>query len=442
MSFGVARWWIAVALALGASAASAADGLATLYQRALTQDQTYLAATAGARAARELRPQARAALLPNVNAATTLSANQVNVRESGSAFAALGRSDYNSSSLQLSVTQPLYRRDLWIALDQADRRVLQSDARFALAGQDLILRIAERYFGLLGSLDELNFSRAVRDAFGEQLKQAEQRFEVGLIAVTDVEEARSGFDLATANIIAADNQVDNAREALREVTGSFPAAVAPLGAAMTLAAPDPDDVETWTARALEHNLAVASARLEVDIASSEIHRVEAGHLPTFDLVGSHTRAHSGAPTGSRTWSSVLSLQLNVPIYQGGLVMSRTRQSRDLHRQALASLERERRSVERQTRDAFFNVKSGIAREQALAQAVRSTRSAADSIHAGFEVGTRTTVDVLDAQRAVFQARRDVLAARYDYILGMLRLKAAAGTLAAADIGLVDRWLDR
>lgn len=437
-----APWAAALALSVASAAAPAADGIAAIYHRALTEDQTYVAAGAAARAAREAAPQARAAMLPSLNAGASVTALSRNLQRSISPIAQLGRTHYNTSSVDLTLTQPIYRRDLWIALAQADRQVAKSEAQFALAGQDLILRVADRYFGMLRSLDELAFSRAVRAAYDEQLKQAEQRFDVGLIAITDVEEARAGADLATANIITAENQLDSARELLREITGRFPTEIAALGPKMPLEPPDPDDVEAWTRRALEQNLAVAAAGYNVEIASEEIERVAAGHLPTLDLVGSHTRDYASAGTGTRTWTSALGLELNVPIYQGGLVMSRSRQSRELHREAVATLERERRSTERQTRDAFLNVKAGIARVGALEQAVRSNKSAADAVDAGFQVGTRTSVDVLDARRALLQAERDLSAARYEYLLGVLRLKQAAGTLSGTDIERVDGWLER
>ncbi|RKZ34214.1 MAG: type I secretion protein TolC, partial [Gammaproteobacteria bacterium] len=350
---------------------------------------------------------------------------------------------FNSNNLLLSITQPIYRKDLVIQLGQAKDQVRQADVTYASARQDLMVRVAQRYFDVLSAKDELEFAHASKEAIYQQLQQSRQRFEVGLIAITDVEEAQAGFDLAVAGEIAAVNQVDNAREALREVIGRYEETLAPLGKELPLVVPDPDDIEAWTQTALEKNLSLQAANMTVDVAFAEIQRIRAGHLPTVDLVGAHDRTDAGSrlsTTETRTTS--LSLQLNVPIYQGGLIMSQTRQARHLHRQAVDELERERRSAQRQTRNAFLGVRSGISRVKALIQAEVSTQSALDAIEAGFEVGTRTSVDVLGAQRELFRARRDLAAARYAYILDILRLKQAAGTLSETDMEQISGWLAR
>jgi len=421
------------------SAAGAADGVLSVYREALRSDSTYLAVAAATRATREARPQARAALLPLIGASASTSGTDLDLRRSNVGFTTR-RNNFHSTQIQLTLTQPLYRRDLWIALSQATDQIKQAEAQFAFAGQELIVRVAVRYFAVLQAIDDLRFARSVLKAFGEQLKQSRQRFDVGLIAVTDVEESQAGFDLANSQVISAQNQIDNAREALREVTGTYHSSLAPLRAKMTLTTPDPDSIDSWAKRALENNFSVRAARYAAAIAKKEISRIESGHLPTLDLVGSHARDSSNGLSGSHTWTTTLGLQLNVPIFQGGLVLSRTRQSRHLYQQAVEELERARRNVERQTRDDFLNIKSAIAQIKALRQAVRSNESATRAVKAGFEVGTRTSVDVLDAQRDLFKARSDLSAARYQYILDVLRLKQAAGTLAEEDIQKVDALL--
>jgi len=436
----VAGALLAAAL-LAAGPAGAAEDLADLYRLALGQDQTYLAAVSATAAAREAVPQARAGLLPSLNVSASAFANEVDVRDPSALTGRRGRSDFTTREIGVSVSQPLYRRDRLIQLGQARDQVRRAEVELELAGQDLILRLAERYFALLGALDEVELGQAVVEAFGEQLKQARQRFEVGLIAITDVEEAQAGYDQATAQLISARNQVDTEREALREITGRHLTEVAPLGPGFTLAPPDPDDIEAWTEDALKRNLAVAAARYAVAVARDEIARVEAGHLPTVDLVGSHSRSHSGSSGGSSTWSSALGVQVNLSLYQGGRVVSQTRASRFRYRQSLEELEARRRAVLRETRSAFLNVKSGISQVRAIEQAVRSSESAARAIKAGFEVGTRTSVEVLNAQRDLFRARRDVLAARYRYILNLLRLKRAAGTLGEEDVARISAWLE-
>lgn len=432
----------AAVVALGLAAPVAAVDLGEVYDLALQNDPTYLAVGAGNRAAQELRPQARAALLPTIQFSGSTSGVESERRRP---VRGTIRPSFNTNSMELSIAQPIYRKDLWIALGQANDLIRRSDIGLASARQSLMLRVASRYFAVLQAIDELSFARATLEAFQQQLTQSQQRFEVGLIAITDVEEAQAGYDRARADVILAENQLDTAREALREVTGEYHETLAPLGTAMPLVTPDPPDIEAWTRTALAQNLALAAAQVSTEVARDEIRRREAGHLPTLDLVASHQRNITNSPINlapSDLWTSSIGLQLNVPIYQGGAVLSRTRESRHLHRQTLDELELARRAAQRQTRQAYLGVESGISRVQALEQAVRSAQSAKDAIEAGFQVGTRTTVDVLDAERAVFGARRDLAVARYGYIVDILSLKQAAGTLSEEDIELVNTWLER
>jgi outer membrane protein len=310
-----------------------------------------------------------------------------------------------------------------------------------------MLRISERYFDVLRARDQLAFAQAALDAFLQQLKQAQQRFEVGLIAITDVEEAQSGFDLATADVIAAENDLDNAREALREVTGLYTTDLASLGEAMPLVSPDPADINQWTETALRQNLQIMAARHAAANAKEEISRIRSGHYPTLDLVGRAQYFNSDGGIGSiatnnQTVDGQVGLELNIPLYQGGLVTSQTRESGHLYQQSLDDLERQRRAVQRQARAAYQNLESDISRVKALKQAVKSTVSAKEAIDAGFQVGTRTSVDVLNAERRVFEARRDLAFSRYDYIINRLTLQQAAGTLSEIDLEQINSWLLR
>jgi len=435
---------------LGASppATAQATDLMDVYELSVRNDATFQAAAATHRAAQHSPDIARAGLLPTIDATASTSGNLIKSKVGGSVFnPSSGSRKFNDHDYTFTVTQPLYRKDRWIALDQARVEVDQADATFAFERQSLMLRAAERYFDVLRAEDELTFARAELEAFGQQLEQSQQRFEVGLIAITDVEEARSGFDLARAQVIQAEVALDNAREALREVTGEYHLAVAALGGELPLELPLPNDIDRWTETALTQNLQLAGVRHAADRSRLEIQRVEAGHLPTLDLVGSHGRdvvkdSRSGGGSGIRdNINTVVGLQLNVPIFAGGSVVSRTRQSRQLYDRDLDEVERVRRLVQRTTRDAFLQIRSGISRVNALEQAVRSAQAAAEAIEAGFQVGTRTSVDVLNAQRDVFRAKRDLSNARYDYIIDTLTLKQAAGTLEVHDLELVDSWLE-
>lgn len=412
-----------------------------VFRAALDNDPQYLGAGAANRAAQELRSQALAPLLPDARVSASNFGNQQKIRQSGG-IGGLGTQRFNSANFELSITQPLFRKDLLIQLEQADSRIEQADVEYAFALQDLMLRAAERYFGVLSAQDDLTFLVAERDANAQQLEQAQQRFEVGLIAITDVEEAQAGFDLANAEVIAADTALENTQEALREVTGHYLLDLAPLGPEFPLVRPDPENIDAWTETALKQNLQLLAARLAADTARREIRRQQAQHLPTLDVVARYDRAMSGGRFGdSDIQNSSIGLQLNVPIYQGGEILSLTREARYLHQQSLDEFERQRRVAQRLARDAYRGVISGIARVQALAQAVNSTEAALEAIEAGFQVGTRTSVDVLNAQRDLFRARRDFSQARYDYLLDILRLKQAAGTLSENDLAEINGWLE-
>ena len=410
------------------SAASAAN-LFEVFESALASDPEFLASGAEHRAARELRPQALAELRPNVRLSFDTNWNE---RQRSR--------DYRSDNLALEVVQPIYRLDRRIAVDQADDRIARADALYAAARQDLMVRVAERYFRVLEAEDELGFAQATLEAFEQQLAQSRQRFEVGLIAITDVEEAKAGFDLSRAQLIAAENALDIAREALRETTGEYREKLAPLGE-MQLVMPEPADIDKWTEIALERNLRLVAARHDADTARREIERIQAANSQTLDAVGSFglNNSASGGSLGETRRASA-GLRWGFSLYSGGSVLSRTRESRHLYQRSLQVLERERRRAQRETRGAYLGVDSGISRVHALEQAVRSSATAAEAIEAGFQVGTRTSVDVLDAQRDLFRARRDLSEARYGYILNVLRLKRAAGTLSQDDLRLISIWL--
>ena len=414
-------------LLMAVSAASATENLLEIFEIALESDPDYLATGAEHRAAQETVPQARANLLPNARLTFESKWNERQRRD-----------DSRSDVLTLDVGHPIYHLDRRIALDQAGNRVARADALYAAARQDLMVRVAERYFRVLVAKDELSFAGATLEAFEQQLAQSRQRFEVGLIAITDVEEAKAGFDLSRAQLIAAENALDIAREALRETIGEYQEQLAPL-AELHLVTPEPADIDKWTEIALEHNLRLLAARHDAEIARKQIGRVRAGDSPTLDAIGSVGLRDSDSGNGENRHANV-GLRLIIPLYNGGSVLSRTRESRHLHQRALDVLERERRRAQRETRDAYLGVNSGISRVNALEQAVRSSEAAAEAIEAGFQVGTRTSVDVLNAQRDLFRARRDLSEARYSYILNVLRLKRAAGTLSEEDLRLVSIWL--
>lgn len=453
-------------LTLFAYAAHGAD-LMSVYQRALQNDPQIREADANRLASRESKPQALAALLPQIDASGSYSkAEQEFSRTSLQRtdpldpnsplvpVAITTDSDGDGHQYQLQLRQTLFRWDQWAALRRANAEVAQAEADYQAAQQELIQRTAQRYFDVLAAQDTVDAAQATLDAFSRQLEQAEKRFEVGLIAITDVQEARAAHDQAAAAVIQAKRALATAQELLRELTGdSFDSLAAPIDD-MPLQTPSPASEEQWVAAALDQNLRVISARLATDIAKEDVRAARAGHLPAVDIVATRSdqefegdqlsRSAFGAGTRSPADQSQtedsIGVQVTVPIYSGGATSSRVRQRVYLHRAARERLERANRETERAARDAYLGVISEISRVKALKQALESSRTALQATEAGFEVGTRTTVDVLDARRRLFEAQTNYSRSRYDYILNVLQLQLATGALNQEDLAEINAFL--
>ncbi len=431
---------LAAWLAILSPAAYGTD-LVESYQLALQNDPRINAAEAARFAVGEAKPQSRAQLLPNINFQAEGATNTRETTRSGG-FPLPRTESFSATGYSLNITQPVYRHELIVGLRQADARVAQAEADYQAAEQELVLRVAERYFNVLAAMDNLEFARAEKKAVGRQLEQAKQRFEVGLIAITDVHEAQARYDLTVAEEIRVENQLADARDALREITNQPAKALLPLQDEIPLVAPAPADVEEWVQLAGKQNLQIVSARYGTEIAREEISRQRAGHYPTLDLVASRSNSDVNSRFGSDSETDTIGLELNLPIFEGGLVNSRTREARYRFDEAKQNLIEQRRTALRQTRDAYLGVLAGISRVKALKQAVISNEKALEATNAGFEVGTRTIVDVLLSQRELFRAQRDYANSRYEYILETLRLKQAAGILADTDIKAINQWLER
>ena len=417
----------------------AAD-LVEVYQMAEASDPVYRQSVAAYEATLEAKPQARALLLPTVSLSANTVTNDQNI--STATGTSPGEVSFNSHGYSLDISQPVFRYDRYLSLQQADLQIQQAQAELDASLQDLIIRVAERYFEALAAVDNLNFVRAEKTSLGRQLEQAKQRFEVGLIAITDVHEAQAGYDQSVANEILAENLIDNTHEGLREVTGNYITDLASLGDTMPLVTPQPDVIEEWTQVSQQQNLQVIAAKSQLENARQEIKIQQSGHLPTLDIVANKGYSSSGGRFGgAQIHSTAIGLELNVPLFEGGLVNSRTREAHSLYNQVFQQLEEAYRAAQRQTREAYLGVISGISQVKALTQSVISSESALEATQAGFEVGTRTTVDVVASQRALLQSKRDYARARYDYILNTLRLKQAAGTLTPEDLHKINSWLN-
>ena len=418
-----------------------AEDLLDTYKLALENDPAFRAARQEFLATREIRDQSLALFLP----AISFSASYTNINQNYTVAGTDTKYDYNSSSYGLNLRQMIYRHDYFVQYRQADYRVAQASANFNNAAQDLILRVAQRYFEVLGAMDNLEFANAEKKAIEEQLNQTRQRFEVGLTAITDVHEAQSRYDQSVAQVIAAENLLAITRENLREITGHYPEAIAPLSSKTPLVRPEPDDIEQWMEIASQQSLSLIAAEKAMEVAREQINLSRAGHYPTLDLVANQTYSSTDGGafigfTGRDQEETRIGLQLNLPLYQGGLVNSKTRQAAYQYNQAKELYERQRRLTENRTRSAYLNVIANISQVQAYEQALKSSRTALEATEAGYDVGTRTAVDVLNSRREVFRAERDYAKARYTYILETLALRQAAGTLSDKALEGINRWL--
>ena len=455
---------ITVAGLLGlAQPGSAQEDLLNIYQRALQNDPVIREAEAIYLATLESRPQARSSLLPqlSLNASATTAGSTDNTPttdfQSGQpTFAVISsQTERDSTSLSLNLDQIIFDKSRFVAFRQAGKQVLRADTDYELAKQDLLIRVAEAYFEVLAADDTLAAEQAAREAIGRQLEQAQRRFEVGLIAITDVQESQAGYDLSIATEISAQRFLATAREFLREIIGEYIADLASPATQIPLLSPEPANVEDWVRASFEQNLELTSSRITAEIALDDIAIQRGSRLPVLRLSGSYSESEADTirstffvdpafntvnPSTSAPEGYNLSLNFSVPIFTGGFNSSRIRQAVYQHRAALETLERVARQTERQTRDAYLGVISEISRVRALRQAVRSSETALRATEAGFQVGTRTTVDVLVSQNTLARARTNFARSRYDYILNVLRLQYAAGSLSVENLSEVNDWL--
>ncbi|MGH8645564.1 MAG: TolC family outer membrane protein, partial [Gammaproteobacteria bacterium] len=430
-----------VILVLVQGSTRAEEDLLDIYRLAIAEDPQFKQVGSAKRTLEESRKQARSQLLlPTLNFEANVSKNYQDITIPSSQFGQQGSQDFTSRLYQLNLTQPLFHYDRYVALKQAGKRVRQSALEVDAAHQDLMIRVAENYIAVLAAEDNLVFSRAETAALKRQLEQSNERFEVGLIAITDVQEAQAGYDLARADEIQARNGLDNALEALREITSAYHSDLAGLRDQMPLVRPDPPEIDSWARRARSQNLRLSAAKIAMELAKAEIRRESSGHLPTLDLVGTYGEDDRGGRFGQTSIdATTIGVQVSVPLFEGGQVNSRTREAVYRYQEAAERLEQQRRAVERQSRDAFLGVLTGISRVQALKQALSSSETATKATQAGYSVGTRTAVDVVNSERDLLRARRDYSQTRYDYMLNGLRLKHAAGTLSPEELAVVNDW---
>jgi len=430
------------ACAVLASPARAED-LAQIYRDAQLNDPQLAAARANWVATQERVPQARSTLLPNVGLSGAANANDSRQEFRGTNGTVTAGS-FGNASYTISASQPLYRQQNLLAYDQAKQQVEQADYTLASAQQELIIRVAQAYFDVLLAEYTIELTNAQKAAVAEQLAQAKRNFEVGVATITDTNEAQARYDAIVAQEISVQNDLENRRTALRAIIGRAPKDLKKLGPGFEPTIPQPNSADYWVDRALAENLAVRIARYNFEIASLEIERQRAASYPTLDLVGSFGQNYGTGTIQSNLdivgRTAQIGVQLNVPIYQGGYVNSRVRE-------AIALQESSRQGLETARRNALFNAQTGYngvvnaaASVRAFEQAVRSSETALQSNRLGMEVGVRTNLDVLNQTQVVFQNRRDLANAYMGYLLSILRLKSAIGTLSEDDLLDINRRL--
>jgi outer membrane protein len=432
-------------VALFGGRAEAAD-LLSVYRDALSNDAQFASAKASLVAGREKLPQARAGLLPNLGLTANTVWNDVTSTRKSDPPTTLAN-QYNTNGYTLALTQPLFRWQNIVQYDQSKLLVAQAESQFAQARQDLILRVAQAYFDVLLAQDSLQLAQAQKQAISEQLEQAKRNFEVGTATITDTHEAQARYDLAVAQELAAQNDLDVKRHALRQIIGKEPEPLRPLRPQVRLQPPQPADMGQWVKAAEQDNFLVQVAQAGLEIAAKEVEKQRAGHYPSVDVVATRSRSAASASVfsgvsfgGSVTESNTIGVQLSLPLFAGFATVSRTDEAAALREKALADLENSRRTAAQGARQAYLGVTSGLAQVKALEQALVSSQSALESNRLGYEVGVRINIDVLNAQQQVYATQRDLAKARYDTLLAQLRLKAAAAALGEDDVQQINALL--
>jgi outer membrane protein len=437
----LSRLVLGAMLVLGplATTGAQAQSLVELYEAARGFDATYLAARSQYDASLAQAAQARAGLLPQAGLAAAASWARREVNNGGFS----GTND--SQSTTLSASQPLYRPVNKLTNDQAELTIDIARARLTQAEQDLIVRTSQAYFDVLAAQDTLTFVQAQKTAVAEQLAAAKRNFEVGTTTITDSREAQAQYDLVLAQEIAAENDLRVKKLALNQLVGRPAVEPRPLAAPVTLPELLPADPQAWVDRNLGTHPSILQATRNLEIAQLETSKAEAGHKPTLDLVGQYQIARGPSTTlpvagNVRTNTASVGVQFNLPLFAGYAIQNRVKETLALEDKARADLEAARRGVDLSTRSAFLGVVSGQGQVRALQAAEASSQSALDANRLGYQVGVRINIDVLNAQSQLFQTKRDLAQARYNVLLGSLRLRQASGALLPEDLLPIDSLL--
>lgn len=420
------------------------QSLLDIYNQALAHDPTLASALNTNKAAQELIEQAKALYRPIVSFSAGANATRADVSYKGTGIPfSNGVRSYEGYQVGVEARQPVFRKQLWVQMEQLRTQVSQADKQLHLTLQNLMLRTTQSYFDALAAQDRLDLISTQKAAILSQLGQAKANFDVGTATITDANEAQARFDLVIAQEIAAQNAVEITRRSLQAITGELPRQLAKAKADLKPNALK-QNLEEWLTVAADSNLTIQIQQDMATLSGQEIERNQAGHLPTLDAVASYTETSANGSNfgfGSDINTGTVGVELNLPLYQGGATSSRVRQAVLNKQKALDDVEIARRQTELDTQTAYLNLNSSIAQVKAYEQALTSSQSQLDSTSTGYDVGIRTSVDVLNAQQQLFSAKRDLLEARYQYLLNIIRLKAAVGVINDSDLADVDLQLE-
>lgn len=417
--------------------------LSEIYQLALAHDATLASALSANKAAQEIIEQGKSLYRPTVGFSAAASASQTDIKYIGAnVFRNEGRNNFEGYNYGVNARQPIFRKQNLVQMDQSVTQVSQADKQLNLTQQQLILRTTQAYFDVLIAQDRIDLLRAQKLAIQRQFDQAKANFDVGTGTITDVNEAQARFDLVSAQEIAAINDHEIAKHTLESITGDMPEQLATAKADLATQAM-PQNMKDMIDVAQQTNLNVQIQQEALKLAEQEIERAEAAHLPTLDAVASYTKSYANGSAngfGNDLDNATIGLQFEVPLYQGGAISSRARQAVYNKQKAQDDIEVAKRSVALETQRAYLNLSSSIAQVKAFEQALTSSQTQLDSTQLGYEVGVRTSVDVLNAQQQLFSAKRDLLQARYTYLVNIIRLKTATGVVSEVDINDINQQL--
>jgi outer membrane protein len=420
------------------AASSAPETIFQIFHLAVENDPTLSAASSIFNASKENTRYARGGLHPDIELVGELGRTREDVETDGVGTSGLTYFDHNKVLLRLE--QPLYRKDIFTEIDIADAESQAAASEYKLAKQNLIMRLTEAYFDVLFAVDNKTFAQAEEQAIGKQLQNIKRRYKVGKSTITDLQEARASHDLAVAQVIIAQDDYEDSLEGLTQLTGLQHTNIAGLSPDFVPGKLEPANLAYWVKLAEDNNKKLQADRHTIQALKYEIDNRNSGHYPKLDLVAKYRLEESGGRFGnSETDDRSIMLRLDVPLYKGGQVSSKTRTASINLNEAKDRLRRTHRSVMRETRKSFRSVMSSLKRISALKKAVASAETALAMITKGYKVGTRTNVDVLDAQREVYKVHRDYSADKYKYTINYILLKNLTGTLSQNDLAFIDKW---